>query len=138
MTPILETGYLYDDVKPVLSELRNMGYGVAVLSNTPWGSPSRIWKRELDRFEIAGLVDYIVCCVDVGWRKPDSRVFNYLLDLIDHRAEECLFVGDDPRWDIQGPLEIGMDSLLIDRSGVNEDAIHGLDEIMNVLHKDAA
>jgi len=30
-----------------------------------------------------------------------------------------------------------MDALLIDRRGVNMDAIHGLDEIMNVLQNDA-
>jgi FMN phosphatase YigB (HAD superfamily) len=28
-----------------------------------------------------------------------------------------VFVGDDPRWDIAGPRAIGMDALLIDRTG---------------------
>ena len=43
MKPILETSRLYDDVLPVLRELKRRDYKTAILTNTPWGCPSSIW-----------------------------------------------------------------------------------------------
>jgi len=59
-----------------------MGYNLAVLTNTPWGCQSSIWKRELETHDIAQFIDTTVCCYDAGWRKPDPRVFHYLLEKI--------------------------------------------------------
>ena len=133
MAPIIETGHLHDDVKPVLSELRDRGYAVYVLSNTPWGCASRIWKGELERHGISEFVDTMVCCYDVGWRKPDPRVFGHLLDLMDFEPGECLFVGDDLRRDVQGSEAMGMMAQLIDRTGEKEGAIRDLYELMDIL-----
>jgi FMN phosphatase YigB (HAD superfamily) len=47
--------------------------------------------------------------------------------------ERCLFVGDDPRWDLVGPRALGMQALLIDRAGgpavADESPIQSLDEL---------
>ena len=136
MEPILATSRLYDDVLPVLRELKRRGFIVAVLSNTPWGCPSSIWKTELTRYGLSEYIDAAVCCYDVGWRKPDPRPFKYLLEMLKAQPEECLFVGDDPRWDIEGPKALGMKTLLIDRTKCNPDAAHGLDEVLEILVED--
>ena len=136
MKPILETSRLYDDVLPVLRELKRRDYKTAILTNTPWGCPSSIWLSELDRYGLSEYIDEAVCCVDVGWRKPDPRPFKHLLEKLGVEPEECLFIGDDPRWDIEGPESIGMKTLLIDRTGMNPDAVHGLDEVLEVLAED--
>ena len=44
---IFHAGRLYDDTIRVLSELRERSYGTTVVSNTPWGSPAELWRREL-------------------------------------------------------------------------------------------
>lgn len=136
MKPILETSRLHDDVLPVLRELKRRDYLTAILTNTPWGCPSSIWLSELDRYGLSEYIDEAMCCVDVGWRKPDPRPFKHLLEKLRVEPEECLFVGDDPRWDIEGPKAIGMKTLLIDRTGMNPDAVHGLDEVLEVLAGD--
>ncbi|MBN2230730.1 MAG: HAD family hydrolase [Candidatus Thorarchaeota archaeon] len=136
MKPILKTSKLYDEVLPVLRELKRRNYTVAVLTNTPWGCPSNIWISELDRYDLTEYINTAVCCYDVGWRKPDPRPFKHLLNILNLEPKQCLFVGDDPRWDIEGPQALGMKTLLIDRTGLNPDAAHGLDEVLDVLAED--
>jgi len=136
MKPILRTSRLYDDVLPVMRELKRRDYKIGILTNTPWGCPSKIWLTELDRYGLSEYIDEAICCYDVGWRKPDPRPFKHLLEKLKVAAKECLFVGDDPRWDIEGPQALGMKTLLIDRTGLNPDAAHGLDEVLDVLVED--
>jgi putative hydrolase of the HAD superfamily len=97
-----------------------MGCKTAIVSNTPWGSPGDLWHEEIRRLGLADHVDTIVCCDDVGWRKPAAPIFQHTMDKLGVTPAECLFVGDDPRWDIVGPRAIGMPAILIDRAGAQE------------------
>ncbi|MHB0876755.1 MAG: HAD family hydrolase [Anaerolineae bacterium] len=115
--PIFACAHLYDDSLPVLRQLRWMGIHTAIVSNTPWGSPADLWREELARLGLAAAVDCSVFCSDVGWRKPDRRPFEQALSRLGLPATECLFVGDDPRWDTIGALGCGIDAVLIDRTG---------------------
>lgn len=135
MEPIIERSRLYDDVIPALRELKRRGFIIGVISNTPWGCPSRLWKGELERYGLLEYLDDCVFCVDVGWRKPDERIFKYALERLGVNAEECLFIGDDPRWDIRGPEALGMKTFLIDRTGKNYDAIQGLEDLIDEIDK---
>lgn len=117
MGPIFALARPYDDALPTLAELRRRGIRTGILSNTPWGSPAELWKEELDRHGLMAAVDVVVFCRDVGWRKPAREPFAYILSRLDLTAGQCLFVGDDPRWDIAGPGAIGMEAVLIDRAG---------------------
>ena len=131
--PIFGLATLHDDVKPTLGELRMRGVKTAIVSNTPWGSPAGLWRRELDRLGLSPLVDEAVFCRDVGWRKPDPRVFIHALALLGIEAGDALFVGDDPRWDVEGPRALGMRTALVDRTGRNPDALHGLVGLTKLL-----
>lgn len=135
MEPVFERSRLYNDVVQVLKELKRRGFTIGIISNTPWGCPSRLWKMELERYDLLKYLDDFVFCVDVGWRKPDARIFKYALERLGVQPEECIFIGDDPRWDIRGPEAVRMKSLLIDRTGKDNDAIHGLDELIDQIEK---
>lgn len=115
MTPIFALAHLYHDVLPVLETLRARGVKTAIVSNTPWGSPASLWREELARLGLADAVDLAVFCTDCGWRKPARQIFDHTLEKLQATPEQCVFVGDDPRWDIVGPQSVGMDALLIDR-----------------------
>jgi putative hydrolase of the HAD superfamily len=115
MSPIFAIAHLYDDVLPTLETLQSQGVKTAIVSNTPWGSPASLWREELDRLGLATAVDLIVFCTDCGWRKPARQIFDYTLERLTATPEQCVFVGDDPRWDIVGPHSVGMDAVLIDR-----------------------
>ncbi|NMC03719.1 MAG: HAD family hydrolase [Candidatus Lokiarchaeota archaeon] len=117
LKPILAKSHVFDDTMPVLSELKDLGYQLAIVSNTPWGSPGILWREELGRIGIARFVNPIVLDRDAGWRKPAGQIFQHAMNIMRVEAKECLYVGDDPRWDIAGPRAVGMDAVLIDRSG---------------------
>ena len=137
MGPIFATARVYDDTMATLGELRRRGFRTGILSNTPWGSPAELWREELSRHGLLDAVDAVVFCDDVGWRKPDPRPFQFICRKLDVPPADCLFVGDDPRWDIAGPRGVGMDAILINRTGTATTAdttcIHGLTDLLQRL-----
>mgnify|MGYP002682197631 FL=1 len=125
LKPVFAHGRLYEDTIPALNELRAKGYQTAIVSNTPWGSPGDIWRGEIERHGLKERMDEVVFCTDCGWRKPARQIFEYTLDRLGLGPEECLFVGDDPGWDIAGPRAVGMSAVLVDRDGKMQDSGEG-------------
>lgn len=120
MKPIFERSFLYEDTLPVLIEMKERGFKSAIISNTTWGSPGNLWREEIHRFKLNEYVDEAVFCRDVGWRKPARQIFDFTLCKLKAIPEQCIFVGDDPRWDILGPRSVGIDAILIDRNGAKQ------------------
>ena len=123
LEPIFTLGRRYGDSAPTLRRLRAEGYRTAIVSNSPWGSPADLWRRELARLELSDADDATVFCGDVGWRKPAPAIFDHAVEQLEVRPEQCAFVGDDPCWDIEGATTAGMRALLIDREGHHPDFI---------------
>jgi putative hydrolase of the HAD superfamily len=135
--PLFARGRPYEDAVPVLRQLRSEGIRTAIVSNAPWGSPGALWREELERLGLSRWVDVAVFCTDVGWRKPAQPIFQFALTKLGAEPRTCLFVGDDPRWDLAGPQAIGIEALLIDRHGTIAEtpgtSIHNLHEVRNRL-----
>jgi putative hydrolase of the HAD superfamily len=117
LAPIFAVGRVYDDTLPTLARLRETGVRTAIVSNAPWGSPPEPWRRELRRLGLSDPVDAVVLCGDVGWRKPAPDIFRNAVSKLGCAPAECIFVGDDLRWDIEGSAAVGMRPILIDRDG---------------------
>jgi putative hydrolase of the HAD superfamily len=115
MAPILARAARYPDALPALRRLRSRGIKTALVSNMPWGCPGRVWRQELVRHGLDAWLDVVVFCTDAGWRKPAPQIFELARQQLQVRPEECLFVGDRPRWDVAGARAVGMEALLIDR-----------------------
>ncbi|MBI4468557.1 MAG: HAD family hydrolase [Acidobacteria bacterium] len=52
---------------------------------------------------------------EVGWRKPDARIFRFALERLELTPAETLFVGDNFHCDVLGPMALGMDSAWLRR-----------------------
>lgn len=115
MRPIFALARVYDDVLATLGALRARNVKTALVSNTPWGSPAALWREDLARLGLADALDVLVFCPDCGWRKPARPIFDHALARLGATPGRCVFVGDDPRWDIAGPRALGMKAVLIDR-----------------------
>jgi putative hydrolase of the HAD superfamily len=135
LKPIFARGRRYGDAHPVLQRLRAAGLHTAIVSNTPWGSPAELWREEVERHGLS--VQAVVTCRDAGWRKPARQIFEFALERVGASPQESLFVGDDPRWDVLGPREMGMEAILIDRQGTmagsREGTIRSLEELWDRL-----
>jgi putative hydrolase of the HAD superfamily len=117
MSPIFKMGKCYNDTVPTLCLLKEKGIKTAIVSNAPWGCPAQLCREEVVRVNLVHLMDDIIFCTDIGWRKPAKQIFEYALNRLQETPEHCLFVGDHPEWDFEGPRSIGIDAVLVDRSG---------------------
>ena len=142
LQPIFNRARKYEDSDSTLQQLRQQGYKLAIVSNTPSGSPSPPWRAEIRRHGIEEFIDVSVFCVEVGWRKPASVIFNHVLQELDVDAAECLFIGDEPVWDFEGARSAGMPALLIDRANRHSShpgpRIQNLDEVFPLIRHAAA
>jgi putative hydrolase of the HAD superfamily len=103
---------IYEDVLPVLDELRSQGIGIGLVTNG---------ARDLDEFiDHHGLrerVDVAVSSRAHGRVKPHESIFRAALAELGVEAEEAAMVGDSPEDDIEGARALGMRALLLDREG---------------------
>lgn len=67
----------------------------------------------LKNLHLLDLFDYVVISEEIGWRKPNSRIFQKLLHLSMAEADQVLFVGDDVNSDIAGAKDLGIKSVLL-------------------------
>lgn len=113
---------LYDDVLPVLGELRRHGLRLGLISNT---------SRDLDAFvrHFALGVDAWIASGSYGKVKPSPLIFRAALELVDCEPEAALMVGDSPRDDVAGARAVGMRALLLDRAGLHPDAAERIDSL---------
>jgi putative hydrolase of the HAD superfamily len=101
---------LYDDVLPVLEELRRQGLKLGLVSNT---------ARDLDHFVVHhGLdVDAVVSSGHFGKTKPHASIFEFVLERLAVPPALAVMVGDSVDDDIDGALALGMRAFLLDREG---------------------
>jgi len=142
LRPIFAIARVYDDALPVLDRLRRAGFPLAIVSNAPWGSPPNLWRDEMVRLGLGPAVDSTVLCGDVGWRKPAREIFAFAAAAVGRRPAECIFVGDDPHWDIAGSRAAGMRPVLIDRDRRHErypgERVENLHELWATLYGETA
>jgi putative hydrolase of the HAD superfamily len=105
---------VFDEVVPVLRELRQRGIRLAVTSN---------WDDRLEAtLGSLGLRDFfevVVASCEVGVPKPDPAVFAETARRLGLRTNEILHVGDSDREDCEGAQVAGCEAVLLDRSGAN-------------------
>ena len=99
---------LFDDVLPVLADLRGRGLKLGLLSNT---------ARDLERFVAhhALDVDAVLTSRMHGKTKPHEAIFRRMLELLEVAADEAAMVGDTIEDDVQGARAVGMRAVLLDR-----------------------
>ena len=102
----------YPESLDVLEELRSRGLRLAVCSNWDWDL-----DRHLAETGVLDLVDARVSSAWVGARKPHARIFEATLAEVGATAAETVFVGDNWRADVEGPLALGMRPVHVWRHG---------------------
>lgn len=103
---------LYEDVAPVMAELRQRGLTVGLISNS---------HRSLDafreHFSLADFVSVSVSGAEHGYMKPHRSIFDRAIERAKVTAPESLMVGDSFKHDIEGALNAGWRAVLLKRSG---------------------
>ena len=79
----------------------------------PWGivtnGPSRMQRDKCEALGLDRLAPFVIVSEEVGYAKPDPRIFQDALSAIGlARPEQVMFVGDNPVSDIDGARRFGM------------------------------
>ena len=80
-------------------------YRLALLSNLTHGPAAR---QILDHLNLSAYFDVLLVSGDLGYRKPHPQVFQTLIEALAVPAAAIVFVGDDPRTDVEGSVLAGM------------------------------
>lgn len=102
-----------DDAVPTVKWLREQGCRLALLTN----GGSRLQRLKIERFDLAPLFDAILIEGEVGFGKPDPRIYARALDALDVPATDAWMVGDNLEWDVAGPQREGIAGIWIDAHG---------------------
>jgi HAD superfamily hydrolase (TIGR01549 family) len=106
---------LFDDVLPVLTDLRERGLKLGLVSNT---------GRDVDEFLAHHnlRIDAALSSRIHGKVKPHPTIFQAVLDRLGVVAEQSAMVGDSPEDDLEGARGLGMRAFLVDREGLFPEA----------------
>lgn len=115
LRPIVTDGRAYADTLSTLRALRERGYRLGLVSNTPWGTPDYLWEQQTGKFGLAAFLEVRLFSSEVGVRKPNPRIFLEALGRLGVPPARALFVGDTPAEDIAGAVRAGMRAALVVR-----------------------
>ncbi|HKT43738.1 MAG TPA: HAD family hydrolase [Gaiellaceae bacterium] len=99
---------LYDDVVPVLAQLRAANLKIGLVSNSARDVHAFARHHGLD-------IDAGITSFAHGKTKPHASIFRAVLDLLEVAADEAAMVGDTLEDDVEGARAVGMQAVLVDR-----------------------
>lgn len=105
-----ESFELYEDVRPVLAELRARGLRLGLVSNTGRDLEAFVAHHRLE-------VDAALGSRAHGKTKPDPTIFRAVLARLAVEPPAAAMVGDSVEDDVEGARALGMHALLLDREG---------------------
>ncbi len=77
----------------------------------------QLQRLRLEKTGLLHFFDLLVISEEVGVAKPDRRIFDHALTAMGNpRADKVLMVGDNPHSDIQGGINVGIDTCWINRT----------------------
>ena len=125
------------DALETLATLKADGYKIGLISGCS-NDVSILWPTT----PFAELMDAAVLSCEVGFTKPDPRIYHLACERLGVRAEKCLFVGDGSSNELTAASELGMGAVLIrtsddiedgNRQSWNDTRISALGEVLSLL-----
>jgi putative hydrolase of the HAD superfamily len=103
---------VYPDVEPVLQELQET-YRMGLITN----GASDLQREKLNGAGLAHYFEVVIVAGDVGFGKPDPRIFGLALDRLGVPHGETASVGDSLKRDVLGAQQAGIQGIWINRNG---------------------
>ena len=100
------------DAVATLTQLRSMGYRLALISNASDDPNTQVL---VDKLGVRGLFEVIISSAALGVRKPNPRIFQVALDRMGLSPDSVAMVGDTLGADILGARNAGIFSIWITR-----------------------
>lgn len=131
-----KTHELYPDVEPIFSFIGENGYPLGLMTN----GASDTQREKLVTLGIEDRFDVIAISGEVGERKPNAKIFDFVQEQLNTRPEKTVMVGDNIGTDIIGAQQAGWISVWINRTGAEaptenqpDFTITSLTDLMEIL-----
>jgi putative hydrolase of the HAD superfamily len=93
-----------------LQTLKEQGTSIGIITD----GMGSVQRRKIDSLNIDSLVDAVICTDELGsqhW-KPSTLPYQIILNRLDTRPHDALFVGDNPAKDFLGANSLGITTFL--------------------------
>jgi HAD superfamily hydrolase (TIGR01662 family) len=105
--------YVAEDVVPTLKDLKERGYPLALISNRSQSIKSLLEELGLDVFFMLTLT-----AGAVGYWKPDPKLFQHAIHLLELDPSKTLYIGDNYYADVLGSRAADLIPVLMDPLGI--------------------
>ncbi len=134
---------LFENTENILKKLSDLGYTLSIITD----GPIKVQSYKIKKLKIEEYFTKIIYTENFGstGRKPSSIAFKTLLSELNTLANECIYVGNDPKRDFIPAKEVGMHSIRIlqgeyKKLRLTEDyeaefEINNVSEIYNILRR---
>ncbi len=107
----LENMYLLPGAQSTLDLLLSRGYRLGLLTN----GDGETQRYKIKRFDLAKYFKTILIEGEIGFGKPDVRMYRLALSALGLTPEQTWMVGDNLSWDVEAPQHLGIRAIWIDR-----------------------
>ena len=114
----------YPEVPGALAELKERGFGIAILSN---GTPAML-EAAVNNSRLEEVIPRIFSVETAGVFKPDPRVYQIAVDELRVKPEEIIFQSSNA-WDAAGAAAFGFKVAWINRFGQSPERLPGRPQI---------
>ena len=110
----------------------------SVYTDVAYGMDDEFSLKDIE--EIKDYIDLKLTSENVGYRKPNKKGFEIMLEKFNCKPEQMIYVGDEQK-DIIGPQSVGMKAILIKRDNKIKEfgqdyTITKLSEIIEVIRRE--
>jgi putative hydrolase of the HAD superfamily len=105
-----EAWRLFDDVRPCLAALSGMALGVVT------NGDGAVQRRKIEALGLADSFAAVVVSGEVGFAKPDPRIFALACARLGAAPGQALFIGDERETDAEAARAAGLRGLWLDRA----------------------
>lgn len=102
---------LYTDALPTIEKLRNLDKNLAVVTD----GMAAVQRNKLVSLGLPNYFDILLCTDELGreYWKPSTISFEIVLNLLDIRPDEAVYIGDNISKDFLGPNSLGMHTIQV-------------------------
>jgi putative hydrolase of the HAD superfamily len=120
------TRNLRPEAPATLEALRKLDFRLAIISNV---NSRSLVPCKLAEYGIAHYFDPVVTSSDVGWRKPNERIFDEAASLMHLPPHACAYVGDTVSRDVIGARRAGYGMAIQIRSFLTDRSDQGVEHV---------
>jgi putative hydrolase of the HAD superfamily len=102
--------HLFPDALETIRWCRSSGLALALLTN----GNAAMQRAKVMRFALEECFDAILIEGELGFGKPDPRVYEQALRVLEVEAGDTWMIGDNLEWDVLQPQKMGMTGIWID------------------------